>query len=160
MSNFWTDNPDLMMRRANALRHFVAKLEDERAEGPWDEGRFLAGPLLLALATEIALKAWQRRERGAKPDHGHDLLKLFRALSADTRERISARMVYPVMPYTVGVAVGIEAALAQNRSLFVDWRYGYEHTGVVAETGHLRMALDAIVEEYRVVETFPGFIGE
>lgn len=41
--------------------------------------------VLLALAAEIGLKAWQIREReGEPPDHDHDLVKLFDVLCADT----------------------------------------------------------------------------
>ena len=161
MNNFWTNNPDVMMRWANALRQIVKEMEARTMAGEWSEGVFLATPILLGLSVEIALKAWQRKERAAPPDRGHDLLKLFRALSEDTKKRISVRMLAAAAPAVSPVAPsGIETALLQNRTLFVDWRYTYEHTDLSVETGILSMALDAIVDAYRSVETWKGFIGE
>ncbi|MDE2717667.1 MAG: hypothetical protein OXI33_11730 [Chloroflexota bacterium] len=161
MSNFWNNNPDLMMKRANALRCIVKEIEARRVAGVWSEGAFLATPILLSLAVEIALKAWQRKERVAPPEREHDLLKLFNALSEDTQKRISALMPEAVAPAILPEAAsGIETALFRNRKLFVEWRYAYEHSGVVAETGILSMALDAIVDAYRSIETWKGFIGE
>lgn len=39
------------------------------------QGRVLAVPVPLSLATEIALKAWQCRERKGAPDHGHEVIR-------------------------------------------------------------------------------------
>ena len=161
MGNFWINNPDLMMKRANALRGFVEEMEARERTGEWNEGLFLAVPILLALAVEIALKAWLRKETGAPPGKGHDLFKLFKTLSEDTQRRISARMPAAAAPAIfLEAAPGIETALFQNRNLFVDWRYGYEHAGVNAETGILFTALETIIDAYRPVETWRGFIGE
>lgn len=54
----------------------------------------LAGAILLSLATEIALKAWQCRKRKGVSDHTHDLLDLFNSLEPGIRELLEARMLY------------------------------------------------------------------
>lgn len=52
----------------------------------------------LALATEIALEAWQCRERKGPPDRCHDLLKLCDGLSEETRSVLQAACPEQEMP--------------------------------------------------------------
>ncbi len=93
---------DSMIRNAKALQRVVKELEKNKSKpfpsdgwGKWDRGtqdqllflgRFLAVPNLLSLATEIALKAWQCRERQKAPERTQDLLKLFQSWNR-TRKR-------------------------------------------------------------------------
>ena len=147
--SFWKNNPDLMMRRANELGRLVEHLEAELRDGSWREGTFIAIPILLSLAAEIALKAWQRRERNGPPDPTHDLLKLFDGLGENARRRLEDEMPevpgplpeFPIYP-------GIRNALRQNKKVFVEWRYSYEHDSLTAETEVLKVALKALVEAY------------
>ena len=53
---------------------------------------------MLSLALEIALKAWQRRERQGAPDRSHDLLQLFEGLEEATQKRLEAKMPPMVDP--------------------------------------------------------------
>ncbi|MCY3877398.1 MAG: hypothetical protein OXF88_24300 [Rhodobacteraceae bacterium] len=112
----------------------------------------MAVPILLSLATEIGLKAWQCKERAGLPDQTHDFLKLFDGLAETTRRRLEEKM--PEVPGPVAglppYCPGIREALCQNRNLFVDWRYAHEHHALFAETGVLKAALTAIVESYFV----------
>lgn len=48
--------------------------------------------ILLSLAIEIALKAWQCRDRKDAPDRTHNLLDLFMALEPKTQELLQAKM--------------------------------------------------------------------
>lgn len=108
-----------------------------------------AGPILLAHALEIALKALQCRERkGLPPDRGHDLCKLFDALAKPTQERLMQAMPDAEWPLT-GMDVpnhrGIRSALRHARKAGVKWRYRHEHRALMMETGELLRALEAII---------------
>ena len=149
-------HPDLMMSRADELRRLVEHLDDAEMSGQSDGSRFegtsVAVPILLSLAAEIGLKAWQCKERNGPPDHTHDLLGLFDALGENTRRRLEDKM--PEVPGP-GAGLppsypGIRDALSQNKNLFVEWRYAHEHHALFAETGVLKTALTAIVEAYFV----------
>ena len=60
-------------------------------------GVFMAVPVLLALATEIALKAWLYKEKKETPDRRHDLLDLYDDLGEITRKRLEAKV--PEVPH-------------------------------------------------------------
>ena len=45
---------------------------------------------------------------------------------------------------------GIRNALRQNKDVFTQWRYAHEHDALFAETGVLKAALKAIVDEFIV----------
>ena len=149
--SFWKNNPDLMMIRANELRRLVEHLDAEQRDGVWREGTSVAVPVLLSLAVEIGLKAWHRREGNESHVRTYDLLELFDGLGENTRRRLEDKMrevpgavpEWPTYP-------GIRDALAQNRKLFLEWRYAHEHDALFAETGVLKTALKAIVEAYFV----------
>ena len=143
---FW--HPEWMLLEAARLGQVV-----DRLDAP-EEGRAvrfdrspIAVPVLLALAIELALKALQWKERdGRQPTQTHDLLVLFKGLEKETRERIEANM-----PEVPGILPdpprrpGIRTALSRARNVFVDWRYPYEHPGLIVETADLKTALKAIL---------------
>ena len=145
-------HPDLMMIRASSLRRLVEHLEAGQRDGSQFEGTSVAVPILLSLAAEIGLKAWQCKERSGPPDKTHDLLELFDGLEENARRRLEDKM--PEVPSPVAglppFYPGIRNALCQNKNLFVEWRYAHEHHSLFAETGVLKTALTAIVEAYFV----------
>ena len=72
---------------------------------------------------------------------------LFKGLKKDTRERIEADMpevpgILPELPRRPG----IRTALYRARNVFVDWRYPYEHRGLIVQTAELKTALKAILD--------------
>ena len=83
-------DPDTMIWNARSLQTVAKQLASGRVTPAEDvflfTGQQLAEPILLALATEIALKAWQCRERKGPPESEHDLLKLFEGLSEEARD--------------------------------------------------------------------------
>ena len=87
---------DSMIWNAKSLQRVAKELERHEESPQYDlllfSGRFLAGPNLLTLVTEIALKAWQCRERKGNPDRSHDLMKLFDSLESSKQETLEARM--------------------------------------------------------------------
>lgn len=148
---FW--HPEWMLLEAARLGQVVDRL-DTSEDGGIDrfDSSSIAGPVLLALAIELALKALQWSERdGRQPDRTHDLLALFKRLKKETRERIEANMpevpgVLPDWPRRPG----IRTALFRARTVFVDWRYPYEHSGLMVETPALKTALKAILDAHPV----------
>ena len=145
-------HPDLMMIRASELGRLVEHLEAGQRDGSSFEGTTVAAPILLSLAAEIGLKAWQCKERNGPPDKTHDLLQLLDGLGENARRRLEDKM--PEVPSPVAglppIYPGIRNALSQNKNLFVEWRYAHEHHSLFAETGVLKTALTAIVEAYFV----------
>ena len=148
---FW--HPEWMLHEAAKLGQVAERL-DAREEGRavrFDRSP-IAVPVLLALAIELALKALQWNERGGRqPAHTHDLLVLFKGLKKDTRERIEANMpevpgILPELPHRAG----IRTALSRARNVFVDWRYPYEHRGLILETAELKIALKAVLDVHPV----------
>lgn len=144
-----------MMSRARAFRRVAEHLDDDgKAPKPWDsrltEGKFVAVPVLLALSTEIALKAWQCRERNGSPNQTHDQLKLFLGLGADAQRQLSEKMPeYPSpLPGFPPAYPGMKNALSSCRNIFAEWRYSHEVRHLRAETGVLKTALSAIIAAY------------
>ena len=84
----------------------------------------------MTLAMEIALKAWQCRERNEEPDKSHDLLKLFDGLEDKTQARLEARMPDVLDPYLgsrfLPVMPGLRKTLSSHSKAFERWRYVYE----------------------------------
>ena len=148
---------DYMIWTAASLQCLVKELEQDESLSKSDSlsfrGKFVAIPVLLALAAEIALKAWQCRERQAQPDYGHDLLKLFEGLREDTQAWLEAKL--PEIPDPLlgsgfpPIHPGIRAALNFNRNLFEKWRYLYESRGAKrSQTGLLNEALTVLIDTY------------
>lgn len=149
-------DPDRMILDAKALQEAGKHVALRQDDSEFDKGKFLAHPILLALATEIALKAWQCREReGGAPDRAHDLVELFDALSADARKRLEDRL--PKFETWPEVALagqadpfgaGMRKVLEFHRKTFEAWRYSYEARALFAWTPQLDEALTAISETY------------
>ena len=146
-------HPEWMLLAAARLGQVVERLDDPEVGFTvrFDQSSIVV-PVLLSLAIEIALKALQWRERdGGTPVQTHDLLILYKGLKRDTRERIEANMPevpgilpeYPQRP-------GIRTALSRARRVFIDWRYPYEHSGLIVDTSDLQTALKAILDAHPV----------
>ena len=125
-------DPYWVIEDAKALQRVVKELDGEGSQSVESDlllfqGKFLAKPILLSLAIEIALKAWQRRERQGAPDLGHDLLQLFEGLEEATQKRLEAKMpalVDPLLGETL--RKGLRELLCSHRDAFIKWRYPYE----------------------------------
>ena len=153
-----------LQRVANELEKNVHETEssDERLV----EGKFLACPILLSLATEIALKAWQCSERQEPPDRTHDLLKLFESLKQDTQEMLEARM-RNVSRWSVNAGQPglresnrdvqdmflarthpLRDALSDHSDANMRWRFLYERSSETFETSEIDSALTVIIDAY------------
>ena len=85
-----------MIENARSLQRVAKELEWDWSKSPESdpvlfEGKFLASPILLTLAIEIALKAWLCRERKKDPPCIHDLLELFKNWNLAHKHRCKQR---------------------------------------------------------------------
>ena len=147
-----------MVDEAKSLQRVAKELgrngsESSQSDSVLSKGKRRAVPILLSLATEIALKAWQVREGKKKPDQTHDLLKLFESLQPNAQEILEARMrelsphyQWPLTKHP------LRDVLCSHKDAFERWRYGYEtiirRDGVRFDTGDIDRALTVIVDAY------------
>ena len=150
---------DFMISNAKSFQRVVQELDRNGSKSPQSDpllfsGVVLANPILLSLAIEIALKAWQCREQKRAPDHTHDLLKLFDSLEPDTREFLEERMrevePYSIEPFLEGMRSfePLRKVLSCHKETFKEWRYINEYGGGVVQTASLDRALSVIMDAY------------
>lgn len=121
-------------------------------------------PMLLALAMELALKAWFVFDHDkSKTPKSHDLLKLFEDLKPESQERLDAEFKRSVVPYHPNffyVDYSIRDILHQHKDAFVDWRYLHEAAKSMrfdqsAFEATLEMVLGEFEKRYRVERVQP-----
>lgn len=87
-------------------------------------------PMLLALAMELALKAWFVFDyNDPNVERWHNLIKLFEKLKLESQEKLDAefkRSVAPYHPNPFHPDYSIRHLLFQHQRAFVDWRYLHE----------------------------------
>ena len=147
-------DPHRMIHYAESLQRVANHLTPDPASDESDDllfvGRIIAPPILLSLATEIALKALQCNERGAAPDLGHDLLKLFEGLTEETKNWLESR--FPTQPVYFDesrfppINAGLRDTLEYHKSAFLNWRYLHESVRADFCSTALDKALSVIIE--------------
>ena len=150
--------PHEMIDEAKSLQRVAKELKQNGSESSQSDsflsrGKRRAVPILLSLATEIALKAWQVREGKKKPGKTHDLLTLFESLEPDTQEMLEARMRKLSPPAALLLTKHpLRDVLCSHKDAFERWRYSYETIirggGITFEIGEIDRALTAIVDAY------------
>lgn len=109
-------------------------------------------PMLLALAMELALKAWFVFDfDDPKHSRSHDLAKLFGRLKSQSQEKLDEefkRSVAPYHPNIFFVDYGIEDVLYQHKDAFVDWRYMHEPKSTMFDRGAFEATLDMVLREF------------
>ena len=165
-------DPDLAMWQAKAMHFFVLELyeyfrEDDRPTSEQDimlaiehgtpdtlSGRTICVPIIRALATEIALKAWQGHEKKGQYDFSHDLVALFDSLTSETRSRIEQRfnkLQEDISDCTDVRETTVRDLLCKHRDIFENWRYTYEYRELKFDALELNIALTSIIEVYNEV---------
>ena len=152
-----------MIDHAKALQRAAKELSWEgsnESDSMLFLGMISAEPILLSLALEIALKAWQCREKGA-PKPSHDLLQLFEGLEEATQKRLEAKMP-PLLDPWLGwpIREGLRELLCSHRKAFIKWRYPYEadEEGSIFktfETAAVHQALTVLIDAYYERESGP-----
>lgn len=109
-------------------------------------------PMLLALAMELALKAWFVFDfDNPKHSKSHDLSKLFGRLKSKSQETLDQefkRCVAPHHPNIFYVDYGIEHVLYQHKDAFVDWRYMHEPKSTMFDRGAFEATLEMVLREF------------
>ena len=165
-------NADSMIEHAKSLQCVAKELENNGHEAGHPDylrvqGVFLAVPVLLSLATEIALKAWWYQDRNKAPTHTHDLLKLFEELKPGTQDMLEARMrkvsphaVWTQKPSMENLTPDLQEMFAarmrplrdvlrEHRNAHVHWRFLYEKESFAKfETAEIDRALTVIIDAY------------
>ena len=151
-------NPFRMIDQAISLRQVAEHLDEGmniKPDSTLFNGVFLAVPVLMSLAVEIALKALQCQEGKEKSDRDHNLVNLFKSLNEDTQNRLKAQ--FPITLDSVSlklgvqnfcpVGAGIEKVLEYHQNTFTDWRYSYEkESGNSCYVPELNKVLTAIIK--------------
>lgn len=152
---------------ARSILKQVLSISDESQEksGPNERVHFGVEPMLLALAMEFALKAWFAWDHDRHdPIKTHNLTKLFDALPASSRERLSAefqKTVAPYHPWSGWMDYDIRDILMHHANAFVEWRYiheprenglGFDFTTFIAT---LELVLDEFGKRYETIEISP-----
>ncbi len=164
-------NAEFMMDNARSLQRVVQDIERDTKQSLESDlllfkGQLLAGPILLSLAAEIALKALLCWEKNKTPIQTHDLLKLFMSLEESTQELLEARM-RKVSPYSIRADQPgmqnlnpdvqemfsakmhpLRDVLCSHRDSHTHYRYLYEKHGGRFEIGEINHALNVIFDVY------------
>ena len=147
-------DPDSIMFSARALQELVRSFGNraDPSSNPFlFEGQFIAAPVLLALAMELALKAWWAKENmDREVPKIHDLLKLFDRLNEDTQTRLES--AYPEIPSPLRgfqpIRPGLRSMLESHRTAFIDWRYLHELRTARFQDGQFGEALSSVIAEF------------
>ena len=143
-----------MMFSARALQELVRSFgnrADPSSNVALFEGQFIAGPVLLTFAMELALKAWWAREnKDSDIPKTHDLLKLFDGLNEDTRTSLES--ANPEVPSPSRgfrpLRSGLRSLLEANSDAFVEWRYLHELSLARFPNGEFDEALSSVIREF------------
>ena len=151
--------PYWMIENAKSLQRVAKELHEKSAESMESDsllyrGQFLAGPILLSLAVEIALKAMLCQEQKKEPPLKHDLLDLFQRLEPGTQKSLQAQMPGWTM-YPVGFPEGapyphesLPELLWAHRDAHTHWRYIHEKPWATYRSSQLDQALTVIINSY------------
>lgn len=113
--------------------------EDLRNPEEWNMRAHIGiNPMLLAFSMELALKAWFVFDYD-KPEakRGHNLSKLFEALTQESQNKLSSEFRRTVAPFHMnffGMEYEIVDILASHKDAFVDWRYLHERLSNRSDT--------------------------
>lgn len=149
-------DPDSIMLSAVSLYKMIeASKEDKNqsADPLVMHGHFLAKPMIMAFAMELALKAWfiLDGENQSIPRY-HNLAKLFDNLKEETRDVLESafpEIPHPVHPSFGPIRPGLRSILDSHKMMFVDWRYLHEQENTFEfQTGLFNEALATVIRQY------------
>lgn len=110
-------------------------------------------PMLLALAMELALKAWLVFDHDhPKVPKSHDLVALFERLKPESQSKLDAefkRSVAPIHPNGLFIDYSILHLLHQHKDAFIDWRYLHEPKNTSFQRSAFEATLVMVLAEFR-----------
>lgn len=108
--------------------------------------------MLLALAMELALKAWFVFDYDSPETlRSHDLTKLFEKLKPESQEKLDLEFKASIAPYQpdwLHIDYGIRDILHQHKDAFVDWRYLHEPKKTRFDLGGFESTLEMVLREF------------
>lgn len=139
-----------MVRTSRAL---IQRVHQCRKINPSDSsvdsamGGFGIDPMLIALAMELALKAWITLDRGSDPIRTHNLIKLFRMLDPKLQESFE-KDFHEQCPWFKEEMLyrTIEMILDCHANAFVQWRYMHEIDTERFSMSDMEYVLDVILK--------------
>jgi len=111
-------------------------------------------PMLMALAMELALKAWFVFDHDdAEVIRSHDLAKLFGGLKPESQKKLDEEFKRSVVPYHPSgfyIEYGIRDILYQHKDAFTDWRYLHEgRKSISFNHSAFEATLEMVLREFR-----------
>lgn len=109
-------------------------------------------PMMLALAMELALKAWITLDQGTKTIREHNLAKLFAMLKPEQRAKIESefRVAFPwYNPSYLHHGMDVFSILEHHADAFVEWRYMYEIEHGSFSISQMQDALEIVLRLFR-----------
>ena len=151
-------DPDWMIWNAKSLQHVVKELDRNGLESPQlntllFEGKFLAGPILLTLAIQIALKAlkaWLCLERKKAPPRTHGRIEIVQKIGPGHSKTAPGRdarggLGFERLPTNTDHCLSF---LYSHRNAHTYWRYIHEEHWGVFRSAELDRALTVIINAY------------
>lgn len=149
---------------ARAILHKTQRFPEPEFEDLSKHEHVGVEPMLLALAMELALKAWFVFDYdNPKPAKSHNLIKLFESLKPESQEKLDFEFKASVAPYHpnwVYIDYSIRHILDQHKDAFLDWRYLHEgKKSMMFDQGAFEATLEMVLREfekrYRIVPVHP-----
>lgn len=127
--------------------------QELRIDEGWDMRAHIGiQPLLLALAMELALKAWFVLDHDTeKIIRSHKLSKLFAGLKPESQGKLDfefRQSVAPLHPNFLHLDYGIQNVLTQHEDAFIDWRYTFETKNTSFEKSVFVATLEMVLSEF------------
>ena len=141
---------------ARSILKQVSVMSEKAHDGEVEQGRVHVGvePMLLALAMELALKAWFVWDNDRHdPIRTHNLAKLYDALSLSSQEKLNSeflKSVAPTHPRAGWMEYEIRDILDHHANAFVEWRYLHEDRkdGMSFDFTTFSATLELILDEF------------
>ncbi|SNR34210.1 hypothetical protein [Puniceibacterium sediminis] len=149
----------IAIKMANTADALVARVREAR-KGPFttpSNARLFADigidPMLLALAMELALKAWITLDQGSKIIREHNLSKLFDMLQPEQQEKIESdfRIACPWynQSYLNPLGKDVASILDHHADAFVKWRYMHEMTHGSFSSSDMENVIESVLRLFR-----------
>lgn len=146
----------IAIKMADTAEALVERVR-EANKGLLAESKIPAGlgidPMLMALAMELALKAWITLDQGSKIIREHNLSKLFSMLRPEQQEKIEKdlRISCPWYNSSPLDPLGMDAAsiLDHHADAFVKWRYMHEMSHGSFSTSDMENVFESVLRLFR-----------
>lgn len=142
-----------MADTAEALVERVREANKGLFSEPQTPGGYGIDPMLLALAMELALKAWITLDQGTKTIREHNLSRLFSMLKPEQRREIENDLRTSCPWYNPSpldpLGMDVASILNHHADAFVKWRYMHEMTHGSFSISDMGNVLESVLRLFR-----------